>query len=81
MAHNPHQYQQALSKLGIKLATCQSCCSTSFPIVEYRPGKSVRIYCKNGCGTVVVIREPGKMTENQLVRTAGIRWNTGDWDK
>lgn len=38
MAHNQYQYQQALSKQGIKLATCQSCCSTSFPIVEYRPG-------------------------------------------
>ena len=81
MAHNQFQYQQALSKQGIKLASCQSCCNVSFTVVEYHPGKSVRIYCKKGCGTVVVIREPRKMTEEELIKTAGIRWNTGDWDK
>lgn len=43
MAHNQFQYQQALSKQGIKLASCQACCNVSFPVVEYHPGKSVRI--------------------------------------
>lgn len=78
MAHNQYQFQQAISKQGLKLQPC-SCSAWSFPIVEYHPGKSVRIYCKNGCGIVTL--ERGTMTEEDFVKTAAVKYNTGRWDK
>lgn len=79
MAHNQYQFQQLLSKEGIKLTQC-GCSRYHFPIVEYQQGKSVRIYCKLGCGIVTLQKEKG-MTEEEFVKTAAINWNTGRWDK
>lgn len=79
MAHNQYQFQQALSKEGIKLRQC-SCSRYHFPVVEYTQGKSVRIYCQFGCGCVTLKRD-ADMTEDEFVKAAAINWNTGRWDK
>lgn len=79
MAHNQYQFQQLLSKEGIKLRQCGCCSRYHFPVVEYYQGKSIRIYCKFGCGIVTLNKEKG-MTEDDFVKTAAIKWNTGRWD-
>lgn len=56
MAHNQYQFQQALSKEGIKLRQC-SCSRYHFPVVEYTQGKTIRIYCQFGCGCVTLKRD------------------------
>ena len=80
MAHNQYQFQIAISKQGIRLCSC-GCGSSHFPVVEYTPGKSVRIYCKHCRKVVTLQRDVKAMTEDEFVKTAAINWNTGRWDK
>lgn len=78
MAHNQYQFQQVLSKEGIRLRQCD-CSPYHFPVVEYTKGKTIRIYCQFGCGCVTLNK--GTMTEDKFIKTAAVNWNTGRWDK
>lgn len=63
-------------KLGLVLHKCPIC--KSFTEHEYKPGKYIDIYCRNGCGRALTKNDG--MSDEEHIKKAVARWNEGQWE-